>query len=381
MKILVDSEEIPNARTGIPRLTLLDTFAFTEVFDSVELLISAEKQKSLVNSQEYLLLSEECAMTGKDAPRINGRRPINSKVWFWQLTGGLGKKSVGESNFRYTSLFPGVYRKQTGSVDIVRLCDPFRSQNQVALNEVPWKKKKLVIARDLRDFHFRKKLVDGSLLVAISQHTREKFSLEYGVPQEKFHVIWPSVGFRRNNSFVREMPSHQNPYLICVMSQRQRKDPVFVINAWARIASKLEIDLFVVGMVPTSQLIKEAIKFLDKKRLKIFEFLPASKLVELQRGAIASIFASRGEGFGLPVAESLFQGVPVIHNDLAVLKEVSGGVGSIFSLEDEGLLQEVLLKLSWSNPDYFHLRQKSWERGGLFSHEYSSHAWAKLVSL
>jgi len=380
MDIVVDSEEVPLARTGIPRLTLLDTFVFTEVFDSVELLISEEKKEILLNSQEYLSLKDNFAKKGSGLLKLNSRRPINSALWLWQAVGGLDKKRIGQPKFRYTSLFPGMYKKQPKSVDIVRLCDPFRSQNQVTLSKVPWNKKKLVIARDQRDHFFQKKLHDDSLLVAISSQTKEKFAEEYGVLQDKFHVIWPSVGFRGDISFEEDISTHGAPYLICVMSQRQRKDPVFVINAWARIATKLDLDLVVVGRVPMDQLIKVAIERFNRKRLRIFEFLSASDLACMQRGAVASIFASRGEGFGLPVAESLFQGVPVIHNDLAVLKEVSGEVAELFSLEDEGSLQEVLEKLSWSDSEYVHWRRISWERGSLFSHENSSRAWATLTS-
>ena len=47
-------------------------------------------------------------------------------------------------------------------------------------------------------------------------------------------------------------------------------------------------------------------------------------LVRLYAGALAVVFPSRMEGFGLPVAEGLAVGTPVIASNLACIKEFAG---------------------------------------------------------
>jgi glycosyltransferase involved in cell wall biosynthesis len=53
-------------------------------------------------------------------------------------------------------------------------------------------------------------------------------------------------------------------------------------------------------------------------------FLENKELIRLLRGAAAMMFLSRYEGFGVPVAEAMAVGTPVIVSDCAALQEVAG---------------------------------------------------------
>ncbi|HVE71252.1 MAG TPA: glycosyltransferase family 1 protein [Thermoanaerobaculia bacterium] len=54
-------------------------------------------------------------------------------------------------------------------------------------------------------------------------------------------------------------------------------------------------------------------------------FVSIERLAALYRGAIALVMPSLEEGFGLPVAEAMACGTPVIASDIPSLREVSGG--------------------------------------------------------
>ncbi len=54
-------------------------------------------------------------------------------------------------------------------------------------------------------------------------------------------------------------------------------------------------------------------------------FVSIEELAALYRGAIALVMPSLEEGFGLPVAEAMAAGTPVIAADIAALVEVTGG--------------------------------------------------------
>ena len=53
---------------------------------------------------------------------------------------------------------------------------------------------------------------------------------------------------------------------------------------------------------------------------------PDERLAELYRGAAALVYPSRLEGFGLPVAEAMVSGCPVISSDLPAVREWAGEV-------------------------------------------------------
>jgi glycosyltransferase involved in cell wall biosynthesis len=201
----------------------------------------------------------------------------------------------------------------------------------------------------------------------------------YKIDQERVDVVWPSVGFLRESKTFQSRRKKNPPYLICVMSQRQRKQPVFVINSWAKVASKLGIRLRVVGKVALTDLSTTALKKIDSGELVIHNYLDTQELRELQANAFASIFASTGEGFGLPIAESLFYGVPVLHNDLDVFKEVSAGVGIEFSLNSEESLVQALLNIASDEEYKAKLNVLSSQRGTLFSHEHAMTSWSNTL--
>ena len=52
--------------------------------------------------------------------------------------------------------------------------------------------------------------------------------------------------------------------------------------------------------------------------------MPQDQLISLIRGARAVLFPSIYEGFGLPVAESMFLGTPVLTSNVSSLPEVAG---------------------------------------------------------
>ena len=67
-----------------------------------------------------------------------------------------------------------------------------------------------------------------------------------------------------------------------------------------------------------------------------------AELDALYRAATAFVLPSRYEGFGLPVAEAMARGCPVVTSDDASLVEVAGGVGATVPVGDVDALVEAL---------------------------------------
>jgi alpha-1,2-rhamnosyltransferase len=59
------------------------------------------------------------------------------------------------------------------------------------------------------------------------------------------------------------------------------------------------------------------------------------------RRADASIMASKAEGFGLPIVESLALGVPVLTSDIAVFREIAGQAGCYFPDDTIGIADAI----------------------------------------
>ena len=71
-----------------------------------------------------------------------------------------------------------------------------------------------------------------------------------------------------------------------------------------------------------------------KDRIHILGFVPQVDLAPLIKGALAYVFPSTYEGFGIPALEAMATGTPVITSDIPALREVCADAGMIKSTED-----------------------------------------------
>jgi glycosyltransferase involved in cell wall biosynthesis len=77
----------------------------------------------------------------------------------------------------------------------------------------------------------------------------------------------------------------------------------------------------------------------------VLPFLDRETLAAVYRRAALVLLPSGAEGFGLPVAEAMACGTPVLASDLAVLREVGGAAASYAAPGDEALWTTELLQL------------------------------------
>ena len=76
------------------------------------------------------------------------------------------------------------------------------------------------------------------------------------------------------------------------------------------------------------------------------EGIKDAKLLELYGRTRATVFATRAEGCGLPVIESLWMGVPCVCSDLPVLRENADGGGCVpVAVNDAAAWREALRRV------------------------------------
>jgi glycosyltransferase involved in cell wall biosynthesis len=85
--------------------------------------------------------------------------------------------------------------------------------------------------------------------------------------------------------------------------------------------------------------------------------LPDGKLGEVLAGARALLFPSLAEGYGMPLAEALAAGVPVIATDLPVFREIGQGVPELLPPNDtEAWLTAIF---DYARPDSLHREEQA----------------------
>ena len=106
-----------------------------------------------------------------------------------------------------------------------------------------------------------------------------------------------------------------------------------------------------------------------KKRIIITGYIPDEDLAALYSGALAFVYPSFYEGFGLPHLEAMQCGVPVITSNTCSLPEVVGDAGIMVDPTDADALCHSMLEIYNKSSLREAMSLKSIERAKQFSWE------------
>ena len=96
-------------------------------------------------------------------------------------------------------------------------------------------------------------------------------------------------------------------------------------------------------------------------------FVPDESLPALYSGALAFVYVSRLEGFGLPPLEAMQCGAPVITSNVSSLPEVIGDAGVMVDPDDVDELTAQMLRISQDADWREELSARSLKRAQIFS--------------
>ena len=189
----------------------------------------------------------------------------------------------------------------------------------------------------------------ADVVVAISEQTKRDLVELMGVPEEKIRVVYqscdpifwneelrikneeskdcsPSVG----QQSVREKYGLPERYIICVGTLEERKNQLAVIEAMERLPK--DVGLVLVGR-PRGDYGKRVLQCASE-RVKVLTNASFSDFPVLYAGAVASVYLSRFEGFGIPVLESMCCDCPVVTSNVSSMPE-AGGDAALYAAPDD----------------------------------------------
>ncbi len=170
-----------------------------------------------------------------------------------------------------------------------------------------------------------------------------------------------------DESLVRRGLSRRR-YLLYVGNDKPHKNVEVLIAAWREVRSRHpRISLVLVG--------GSFRRFAGEERVVRTAFLPLEDLAAFYRGAFAVVVPSLEEGFGLPAAEGMAIGVPVITSDAAALMETTGEGALHFPARDPAALGRAIDSLFADD----RLRRALVERGRARAGEFSWQRCAQLT--
>lgn len=189
-------------------------------------------------------------------------------------------------------------------------------------------------------YTYRRKAVyacrQASRVIAISEQTKADLMEFYRVPEERISVCYqgcdPSFQLQHTAEDIRRMKTKYalpQDYFLYVGSVIERKNLMGIAQAMRSLKGKLDLPLVVLGDGTGYK--KEVKEYLRKEGLEqqviwlnethkfAFADLPA-----LYQGAVALLYPSMFEGFGIPILEALWSRTPVVTSNGSCFAETGG---------------------------------------------------------
>lgn len=229
--------------------------------------------------------------------------------------------------------------------------------------------------------------INKDWITCISENTQQDFCNYTGMNPERVFVtplaasenFYPVSDPAIISQKLKQYQIPEQPYLLSLCTLEPRKNLNFLLQCFAQLLAQdpsLDLNLVLVGVsgwknnnifqtVQNNSLLKKHVIFTG--------YIPDHDLSAIYSGALAFVYPSLYEGFGLPPLEAMQCGTPVITSNTSSLPEVVGDAGIIINPHQSDDLCQAMLELINNATLRNQLSQKGIDRATQFS-------WAKCAA-
>ncbi len=199
-----------------------------------------------------------------------------------------------------------------------------------------------------------------SHIVTVSECSKIDIAEEFSISPSKFRVVPNGI----NKEFfypVNNGPKPENSIIVTNSADTPLKGLRYLLEAVSQIRKKQPVKLTVIGEPKKNGIIRKVVE--DLKVGDIVHFtgrIANEEFAGYYSKATIAVVPSLYEGFGLPAAEAMACGVPLISTSGGALPEVVGDAGIIVPPADADSLAREIMFL-FNNPD----RRKKMSQAGI----------------
>lgn len=226
-----------------------------------------------------------------------------------------------------------------------------------------------------RTLEYKKEIISkANLILAISNSAKNDLINIYKIPAEKIKVVYLAASINKNFALSKEQLSLPEKYILFVGNRDFYKNFKNFIQAIAPLL-KEQKDLFLIS-AGGGGFSNDEIKYFRSMQIEnkvIYKNADDASLATLYSNALAFIFPSLYEGFGIPALEAMNCDCPVIMSNTSSLPEVGGDAAIYFEPNDIEDIKNKIAKVIFDKE----LRKELIEKGKIQRSKFSFEKTAK----
>jgi glycosyltransferase involved in cell wall biosynthesis len=201
-----------------------------------------------------------------------------------------------------------------------------------------------------------------SHIITVSEFTKKDIAKEFSLDENKFRVVYNGI----NNEFFypkQNGPRPENSLIVTNSADTPLKGLNFLLEAVAEIRKKQPICLTVIGQPKKNGIIENLVNKLGVSDIVRFTGrIENEEFADYYAKSTIAVVPSLYEGFGIPAAEAMASGVPLVSTSGGALAEVVGKAGIVVPPADTKALVNGITHLLNSPEDRKKYAQAGLER-------------------
>jgi alpha-1,3-rhamnosyl/mannosyltransferase len=210
--------------------------------------------------------------------------------------------------------------------------------------------------RNLKNYLFKNTILSANHIITISEYSKNDLIHYFNIPEEKISVTYLGVNpdfylqisEEEKNNVLKKLNLQPGFFLfVGTLQRRKNLEAALAAHALISVEERKLHPMVIVGNAgwASQELLESIQKYEEQGFVRWLKYLPNHEVKCLLQSALALVYVSLYEGFGLPILEAFASGCPVLTSNVSSIPEVAGQAAMMVSPHDIDEILKCMQKL------------------------------------
>lgn len=259
-----------------------------------------------------------------------------------------------------------MFLKQPLVITLHGVGDQFLPKNLSINSNIKWYNKYRANWRNFFSWMYFKSRVKA--VITVSQYAKEEIIQFLEIDKNLITPIYHGVN---KEIFYPPIKKRERNYLLHISSYQPKKNVDRIIEAFKLLPETERIPMKIVAPGYNKHSVVPGLEISNQK-------ITHQQAADLYRGARAFVFPSLHESFGMPLAEAMACGCPIITSNITACPEIVGNAGILTNPESAQEISNAMLRIIQVDELFSQLQKNATQRAEEFSWEKSAEEHLKI---